>query len=262
MIQLADGFLDHVLFYKRRANIGHADQGWFPLNLNTIFTVEVGSVGMGQNIQYNYGIRFTPGAIRKADILDPLDLENLLGIVFPQYPTGTVGNGDALVPRPVGPTSVSWIAGDDALLNNTFTKSGSEVKITIGNKRNAATRGITHLLVRAGRVSGINATSSRSDIIDATRPDSAVYHESHLPISVVVGHGGPGVPAFSSGAVEYSNYTAAFANGNQASCALQVEHTTSNGQGAITAKAHHGASTTGFNGTEFLAFYAIRGMGG
>ena len=203
VIQLADGFLDHVLFYKRRANIGHADQGWFPLNLNTIFSVEVGSVGTGPNIQYNYGIRFTPGAIRKADILDPLDLENLLGIVFPQYPSGTVAQGNPLIPRPVTNPPVSWIAGDDPDLNDTFTKSGSEVKISIANKRNAATRGITHLLVRAGRVSGIGSASTRTSIITATRPDSVVYSETHIPLTVVQSHG-DNAPAATG--TEYSNY--------------------------------------------------------
>ena len=248
--------------FTKRTDIGHGNEAWRFVRFDDIFELVSQTIGTDPNTrQFNYGLRFKSNVIHYNHITDLLDLDNLLGIVFPQYASGTVATGNALIPRPVGPTSVSWIAGDDALLNNTFTKSGSEVKITIGNKRNAASRGITHLLVRVGRVAGIDATSSRSDIINATRPDSVVYYEAHIPITVVQGHGGPSVPAFSTGQ-EYSNYGIAFANGNEASCVLQVEHTISSGQGAITAKAHHGSSTTGFNGTEFLAFYVVRGIGG
>ena len=142
VIELADGFEDFALVYKRRRTIGHPDQRWVPVNLNTLFDLQVGSVGSGQSIQHNYGIKFMPGVIGKADIRGPLDLDNLLGIVFPQYPTGTVQQGTVLVPRLTTP----WTAGDDPLLA-TFTKSPTEVKITIPNRRNAATRSVTHLLL-------------------------------------------------------------------------------------------------------------------
>ena len=258
LIQLADGFIDFLLFYKRRTDVGHGNQGWFPLNLNTIFEIVVSTVGIGQNAQHNYGLKFIPGIIRKVDIRDILDLNNLLGIVFPQYPSGTVSNGDPLVPRPVTSPPVSWIAGDDPALNDTFTKSGTEVKISIGNKRNAATRGITHLLVRAGRVSGIGSASTRTSIIQATRSDSAVYQEVHLPLSVAQSFS----ESAPTSADEYMNYAVTFANTTNSSCNLRVEQDISNGQSVILARARHGADTTGFNGTEFLAIYGVRGFGG
>ena len=117
VIELADGFEDFALVYKRRRTIGHPDQRWVPVNLNTIFDLQVGSVGMGQDIQHNYGIKFLPGAVRRADIQDILDLNNLLGLTYIRYPTGTVGNGTALVPRLTTPWTAEAMNGLDA-----FTK--------------------------------------------------------------------------------------------------------------------------------------------
>ena len=244
------------LFFTRRTDIGHGDERWVFGQCDDVFELVSVQIGTDDNPNrtHNYGLAIKNNVIRYQHIVDPLDLDNLLGIVFLQYPTGTVQQGTVLIPRLTTP----WTAGDDPLLA-TFTKSPTEVKITIPNRRNAATRSVTHLLVRAGRVSGINNTSSRSDIINATTAADAVYQEMHLPLAVVQGHG-PGAPVAT--AIEYSNYGIAFANGNEASCNLRVEHDISNGQGAIVARAHHGASITGFNGEEFLAIYMTRGVGG
>ena len=250
------GFDLMSIFFTRRTDIGHGDERWVFGRCDDVFELVSAQIGTDDNPNrtHNYGLAIKNNVIRYQNIVDPLDLDNLLGIVFLQYPTGTVQQATVLVPRLTTP----WTAGDDPELA-TFTKSPTQVRISIPNRRNAATRSATHFLVRAGRVSGIDDTSSRSDIINATTADGAVYQEMHLPLEVVQGHS-EGAPVAT--ATEYSNYAVAFANGNQASCNLRVEHTVSSGQGAIVARAHHGASTTGFNGTEFLAFYVMRGMGG
>ena len=255
VITKVTGFNLMGAFFTTRTDIGHGNQSWRFGVLDNIFELESVQIGADDNPdrQHNYGLIFKQHVIREEHIRDPLDLNNLLGITFPRYPD-TISNNVALIPR----LAVPWI-GEAGNNLDAFTKSPDEVKITIPNKRTDHTRTITHLLIRAGRVSGIDDTTSRTDIINMTRSDSAVYSETLIPLTVVIGHAS-GTSYTDND--EYTNYTIAFANGSQASCTIQVLNDISTGIGSVTARAHHGTSGTGFTGSEFMWIAVIRGMGG
>ena len=251
------GFDNVFLMFKARTEIGHPDERWVIVNADGIF--DIGAVQIGTddnpNKQHNYSLVFRNGVIRHEHTLSPLDLDNLIGLTFVEYPTprSSGGNGDFLIHR----LSTPWVdeAGNGLA---TLVKSTDDVAITIPAKRNDQTRTITHILVRAGRVSGIDDTTSRTDIINATRADSAIFSEIIVPISMSYSNS-ENAP---DSDIRYKNYSAAFANASGASCGIRVGHTTRTGVGQIAAVAHHGTSNAGFNGTEFLSFHAIRAIGG
>ena len=171
-----------ALVFKRQSGLGSPNSEWVPTNLDTIFQLNSAQIGLDDNPnkQHNYGLEFKPGAIKQADILAIDDLENLLGITFIQNPA-ILSNGNPLRPRLTTP----WFSGD--LLDNNgdpvFALDVDDVKFTVPRKRTAQTRGITHFLVKAGRVSGVDNTTTRTEAINAIQNHNNTYNEIIVPLS-------------------------------------------------------------------------------
>ena len=245
------GFENMALVYKTSTSTGSNNAEWVPTDLDTLFRLESSQEGSGQDARHNYGLRFNPGAIQHEDINPIDDLEQLIGVDFVRDPA-TVANGNPLRSRLATP----WYAGGLLNIDNSaaFPLDSTEVKFTIPRKRTTITRGITHILVKAGRLPGVTDASSRAAVLNELKDDNTIYHEITIPATAtyVVNNN---TIARRDG---YQRYNVLFASG--ISCAIEVRSNL-NGTTDILAESNSGAAT-GFNGDEFLAFYAIRGIGG
>ena len=103
-------------------------------------------------------------------------------------------------------------------------------------------------------MSGVDNTTTRTEAINAIQTDSNIYHEIIVPAAAayVVNNN---TIARRDG---YDRYNVLFASG--VSCAIEVR-TNTDGTTDILAEQNNG-TTDNFNGTEFIAFYAVRGIGG
>ena len=239
------------LVYKRQIGVGTPNEEWVPVNLDEIFTLSSVQIGADDNPnkQHDYGLEFKPGAIKQADILAVDNLENLLGITFIQNPA-IISNGNPLRPRLTTP----WFTGDllDNNGNSVFALDVDDVKFTVPRKRTAQTRAITHFLIKAGRVSGVDNTTTRTEAINAIQDHDNTYHE--ISVSLSSAYAKNNAAARRDG---FDRYNILFANG--VSCAIEVK---ANVDGTLEVIGEVNESTSTLNGTEFLAFYAVRGIGG
>ena len=141
------------LIFKQSTTIGSNNAEWVPADFGTKFNLQVSAVGEPPNtVQHNYGLEFIPGVIKQADINPSDDLENLIGINFIQNPT-ILSNGQILRPR-LGSPLAPWIREDRNLFPDSNFQT-TNVALTIPRRRTKLTRGITHMLIQAGRASGI-----------------------------------------------------------------------------------------------------------
>ena len=247
VITKAIGFENIALVYKQQTTIGSNNSEWVPANLDDIFELRAGQIGTNPSTaQHNYDLKFRDGAIKKYDINPVDDLENLIGINFVRN-AATVTNGEPLRPR----LAIPWQREDRTLfVDDRF--STTEVKFTIPRTRVRITRGITHILIKAGRMSGVTNNTSRTDIINGIQTESNTYHEVVVPVSSSYAKNNTvgGRPGF-------DRYNVLFASG--VSCAIEVK---SNEDGTTDITAEVNDTTSALNGQEFLAFYAMRSIGG
>ena len=244
-----EGDYNMGLVYKRQTGVGTPNEEWVPVNLDEIFTLSSVQIGADDNPnrQHDYGLQFRPGAIQYTDINPVDDFDNLIGLNFIQNPA-IISNGNPLRPRLAKP----WTREDDNLFPNSQFDT-TDVKFTIPRTRTALTRGITHILVKAGRISGITDSSTRDDIITNGVDDpSNVYHEVSLSLSAAYAKNN--AAARRDG---FDRYNVLFAAG--VSCAVEVK---ANEDGTLDIIAEVNNSSSTLNGQEYIAFYAIRGAGG
>ena len=235
------------LFFTTRTDIGHGNEQWVFGRCDNVLELRSIQVGADDNPDrtHNYILVLKDNAVRHNHILDPLDIDNLIGIAFPQYPASPSA-GDELVHR----MTFGWAANSDA----PFTRNPNAVDITIPRKKTADTRTITGILVRAGRVSGLTETSTLAEIFDATTADSAVFHEVVIPIW------GSRHQAVAGSATIQTVYRVFFADGVHISMRVN-EALADNGQVVIEADVNH-ATNVVLDGTEAISFHAIRSIGG
>ena len=245
VIEPTTGFENMTLVYKTQTGIGSNFPEWVNSNLDRHFTLQSSEVGSGQDLQHNYDLVLKDGTIRSQNILPITDLDNLLGITFIQYPSAP-SLGDTMVHRLTTP----WIQERTDL----FPVTESSVNITIPAKRIDITRGITHILVRSGRVSGISDTSSRTEIINAVTDDGNIFGEILFPISVPYTVQNTAIARRDRSSAYGVNFA------SSVTCGIESEHLFATGTTNIKAIVNN--ATSNFNGDEFLAFYAVRGMGG
>ena len=235
------------LFFTTRTDIGHGNEQWVFGRCDNVLELRSIQVGADDNPNrtHNYVLVLKDNAVRHNHILNPLDIDNLIGIAFPQYPASPSA-GDELVHR----MTFGWAANSDA----PFTRNPNAVDITVPRKKTADTRTITGILVRAGRVSGITDTSTLAEIFDATTADSAVFHEVVIPIW------GSRHQAVAGTATIQTVYRVFFADGVHISIRVN-EALADNGQVVIEADVNH-ATNVVLDGTEAISFHAIRSIGG
>ena len=251
-IDKAVGFESMGLIFKQRTDVGSDNAEWVPTNFSTLFDLQSSTVGTNPSTrQHNYGLKFKPGAIQYQDINAVDDLEQLVAIDFVRAPA-TVANGNPLRSRLTTP----WFTGDALNQDNStiFTLNSSNVQMTIPRKRTNITRGITHILVKAGRVAGVDNTTTRSQAIGHIQTDANTYHEIVVPVTSAYIVNNNAVARRDG----YDRYNVLFAD--QVSCAIEIRSNL-NGTTDIKAEQNNG-TTNNYNGTEFLAFYVIRGIGG
>ena len=244
-----EGDYNMALVFKKQTGVGSPNEEWVPANLDTIFELNSVQVGADDNPnrKHDYGLQFRPGAIQYTDINPIDDFDNLIGLNFIQNPA-IVSNGNPLRPRLAKP----WVREDDNLFPNSQFDT-SDVKFTIPRTRTALTRGITHILVKAGRISGITDSSTRDDIItNGVDNPSNVYHEISLSLSAAYAKNN--AAARRDG---FDRYNLLFAAG--VSCAVEVK---SNEDGTLDIIAEVNNTGSALNGQEYIAFYAVRGAGG
>ena len=250
-IEKAYGFENMALVYKTSTQLGSDNSEWVPTDLDYLFELQSGTEGTGPNARHNYELRFKPGAIKYKDIQLTDNLEDLLAINFVENPS-SISNGVPLEPRLTRP----WFEGDalDVANNPLFALNAGEVRMTIPRKRTSITRSITHILVKAGRLSGVDDTTTRTEAINAIQDHDNTYHEVIVPVSAAYVVNNNTISRRDG----YDRYNVLFASG--VSCAIEIR-SNEDGTTDITAEANNG-STNNYNGTEWLAFYVVRGIGG
>ena len=247
VITKAVGFENIALVYKQQTTIGSNNSEWVPANLDDIFELRAGQIGTNPSTaQHNYDLKFRDGAIRKYDINPTDDLENLIGINFIQNPA-ILSNGNPLRPR----LTIPWQREDRTLFADSQF-STSEVRFTVPRTRTRITRGITHVLVKAGRLAGITNNTSRTDIINGIQTGTSVYNEIIVPLSAAYAKNN-----MAGNRPGFDRYNILFASG--VTCAIEIK---AEEDGTIDVTAELNDSTSALNGNEFLAFYAVRGIGG
>ena len=246
VIEPAVGFENLGLIFKRQEGTGSPNSEWVAVNYDTTFILRHSTIGTDPNTQqFNYDLVLRDGVIRANKILPSWDLDNLLGVTFIQYPSAP-SNGDMMVHRLTTP----WVQERTDL----FPVTESFVNMTVPAKRTDVTRGITHILVRSGRVSGISNTSTRTEIINAVTNDDNIFGEVTMPINT----------AYTVQSTTVSARNRSFAYGVNfalsVTCGIETEHLFATGTTNIKAIVNN--TTNNFDGTEFLAFYAMRTIGG
>ena len=238
------GFETMGLIFKQRTDIGSDNAEWVPTDFTEIFDLAAIQIGTDPNTaQHNYGLKFKEGAIRSRDILDPLAIDNLIGVCYFRNPAS---NALGQVYRPT--FNYGWNRSDTTL----FTVTNNQVAFISGLKRNASTRNVTHVLVRAGRASGITASTSNENAIKAAEADANVYHEIIVPLSV-----------------SYTNSNAVAIKDARKNYVILTEsgmefvvQTNVNTAGILTVELSVGSVGQTLKGDEFISFHAMRCIGG
>ena len=247
-IDKAFGFENIALVYKQQTGIGSNFPEWVPANLDDLFQLDSTQIGLDDNPdrQHNYGLQLKDGAIRQEKVLPIDDLENLVGITFLGNPAvGSIGS--EIRHRLAKP----WTTESPDF--DSFTLATNLIEVIIPAKRDVKTRAVTHLLIRAGRASGISDASDRTDIINATRDIDNINHEILVPI-----YSSYDETYNATRADAVRNYHILFASG--ISAGIRVVNFVSNGNTIFEVVTNN--QTPGYNGTEFLSFHAVRGIGG
>ena len=219
-------------------------------NLDRHFTLQSSEVGSGQDLQHNYDLVMRDGAVRHQNILPITDLDNLIGIMFIQAPA-VVAYGNLLRPRLTTP----WVTEANNGLDTSFVNSTSETKLTLHRKRTPSTQGLTHMFIQAGKASDISDTSTRTEIINATKNDDNIYSEIMVPLY-------DSYASNTSGTVRdaFEHHSFQFSADINSACAIRTQK--SHGLTSVDITAIYGESGITFDGTEFIAFYAGRTVGG
>ena len=244
-----EGDYNMALVFKRQMGVGPHNEAWVPTSLDEIFQLNHVQIGADDNPnkQENYGLEFKAESIRKQDIRQVDNLDNLIGATFLALPGGGgLVNGNIYRSR----LTQGWESGNVSI----YPVTAGSIQITIPAKRNAETRSITHILVKAGRVSGIANNASRTDVINAIENNDNVFQEVLVPLSSSYGF------AETQGRRNrYQHYDVQTA-GN-AFIGIRVSKLIASPSMRVEAVVNNGGNNP-LNGNDFLAFYAIRGIGG
>ena len=237
-----------ALVFTKQMGVGVHNEEWVPANLDDIFRLSYTQIGADDNPnkKNDYGLEFKPGAIQFENINPVDDLEQLIGVNFIQNP-GTISNGTPLKNR----LNPAWYKGEGVLFPESSYNTG-DVIFTIPRTRTAAQRGITHILVKAGRATGINDGYTADAMVAAVKNNT--YHELMVPASApyAINVNNP------VGRAGYARYNLLFAD--NVKCGLEVRSNL-DGTTDIIAEVNSG-STANYDGTEFISLFAVRGIGG
>ena len=166
--------------------IGDDNSGDFKLQES----IQAGREPAVQHGRTNYALRIADKAVKRQNIRDPLALENLIGMTFLRNPTSSAlgaryGTLSSSARKP------GWITFAPQFENITYTPGS--VEFEFNEERDERTRGITHILVRIGRKTGItSATSNEALYALATQGgksgitsalDGKVWHEIMVPLT-------------------------------------------------------------------------------
>ena len=243
VIEPTEGFENMALVFKRQVGVGTPNEEWVPTNLDYLFELRSQQVGTASDAPHNYDLRFAPGAIRGRDILDPLAIDNLIGVNFFQNPA-TDALGQIYRPRLTTP----WHRSDTTV----FNVAPNQVAVIGGLKRTASTRNVTHMLVRAGRAAGITNATSNEDAINAATNEANVYHEIFVPLSVSFTN---------ANAVAVREARKNYVILTEAGMEFSVQ-TVINTSGILTVELSVCSVGQTLKGDEFITFHAVRSIGG
>ena len=246
-IQRVTGFDIVAAIFKKRTNVGHPDERWVHAILDAVFNLKAIQIGANDNPnrQHNYALELKDGAIAKTKIRQILDLDNLIAVFFINEPSPHAIH-TLLVPR------FSYL--EDAN-NPLFPIQDGNVKFTIPRDRSAENRGVTHILVRSGRATGLTGDSTSDAIAAATVGISAnnnIYHETIVPVNVPYVASGNEPPASIT-----ANYYNLYAAGRYTAIRVASERS-----GDVRVQAAVANVAIRHDGNDFIAFHAIRGIGG
>ena len=246
-IDKAFGFEVIGIFFKRRTNIGHPDERWVFVNFDNLFELGSAQIGLDSNAdrEYNYSLVLKDGVVRKNNIRQTTDLDNLIESFFIDNTQVPSAPDQLFIPR--------LVYSEDAR-NTLFPIQDGAIKFTIPRDPNDNQRDVSNLLVRAGRLGGITDDSPASAIFQGISNSAAIYHSINIPVQVPFQVTNTAIAP----APESVHYHILFDAGVHAYIRVTTEVS---GDVRIQLITSTTASNL-FNGDEFISFYAGRSIGG